>query len=575
MKIVLKSRNVLLLLSLSTLLVDGYIFEGCYSDADGMILQNSGTLSRNVAMNINSDCAEYCRNAGFAVSSTRGRNCYCTNSLPTPQLFSARSTNAGGAGGSCVTPCPGSALATLGLNRPCQNDECCGGPNAYSVHLVGSIDALLQLERRVIQGVMAQNNSILYQKFPHLKGNLFSGWRQILSDGSHGTSDSSYSPESKVTGRPLPTYTATKSDSGSNKFYTLDIDYPEDATLFEVSQKLIPSSSHTGTVYFVYRDAAGNTVRYSYKPSVTINRDTFITESVPEGVRGVRRLTLGYLGPQNIFLWEAKGKGHMRLNLEVLASGVSASSDGIGGIKTYKLLYDTHSKAETLTEPGLQQGLSQLDMSVINMEKVLDFQETPEETPLGSRFQCVFTFAGDSSDCLRRYQVQSVFEETFSTQAGLDVRVTVGAEFAAGALFTSFKTTFELSIGVSFSFGYSATTTTSMTNVFQISASPPAGSKAVIFFSESHIPTMLKWRATIRASGDLKLTVNGVQKELDISELLVSTQRNLFAFGSIDYGKEHFIIGHVQITDVNGNLINNMEESQQIMTNAESGLQNQ
>ena len=127
-----------------------------------------------------------------------------------------------------------------------------------------------------------------------------------------------------------------------------------------------------------------------------------------------------------------------------------------------------------------------------------------------------------------------------------------------------------MSIGFSFSFGYTASTTTSTTNTFTIGASPPAGSNALIFFTESHIPTQLKWRATIVASGDVRVAINGVQKTFDISQLLLFSQRNLFAFGTIDYGKEHFIIGHVQITDVNGNLLMSNEEMQKITTTAEA-----
>ena len=57
-------------------------------------------------------------------------------------------------------------MAKLEHPRDCIGDECCGGPTAYSVYLVGSIDALLQLERRVIQGLLSQDRYILKDLFP-------------------------------------------------------------------------------------------------------------------------------------------------------------------------------------------------------------------------------------------------------------------------------------------------------------------------------------------------------------------------------------------------------------------------
>ena len=204
------------------------------------------------------------------------------------------------------------------------------------------------------------------------------------------------------------------------------------------------------------------------------------------------------------------------------------------------------------------------------MDKVLDFDETLEENPLGSKFQCRFTYTGDNQDCERRYAVTSSFTESFNTQVGLDITVTNSVSLTADVLLAKATKAFEVSIGFSFSFGYTASTTTSTTNTFTIGASPPAGSNALIFFTESHIPTQLKWRATIVASGDVRVAINGVQKTFDISQLLLFSQRNLFAFGTIDYGKEHFIIGHVQITDVNGNLLMSNEEMQKITTTAEA-----
>ena len=64
-------------------------------------------------------------------------------------VYRADSKFTAGNGGPCSTVCLGVATTTS-----CHEDECCGGRNATSVYIVGSIDALKQLERRVIDKVM-------------------------------------------------------------------------------------------------------------------------------------------------------------------------------------------------------------------------------------------------------------------------------------------------------------------------------------------------------------------------------------------------------------------------------------
>ena len=122
--------------------IDGY-FEGCYSDSHNS-LTASGTYHQRFAHNTNSICVKLCKEKGFAVASTRGQDCYCSNSLPVPALHFSRDKKAAGNGGPCSTLCPG---AFVGGN--CQGDECCGGTSAFSVYIVGHIDILKELINRI------------------------------------------------------------------------------------------------------------------------------------------------------------------------------------------------------------------------------------------------------------------------------------------------------------------------------------------------------------------------------------------------------------------------------------------
>ena len=104
------------------------VFDGCYSDTKAQILGKPGWTSES-DHNINANCIITCSEKGYTVASTQGRNCYCTNSLPLPQLHHANDRYAAGNGGPCSLTCPG-AITT----RACQLDECCGGENAYTVY---------------------------------------------------------------------------------------------------------------------------------------------------------------------------------------------------------------------------------------------------------------------------------------------------------------------------------------------------------------------------------------------------------------------------------------------------------
>ena len=120
-------------------------FEGCFSDSVNAILPNAQKYESS--NNINHDCIDKCAEDGFPISSTKGTTCYCTDDFPLPRLRKANDPEASGTDGPCSTTCPGASIA--GTNTPCVGEECCGGPNAYSVYLSGEIDLLKQFLQRI------------------------------------------------------------------------------------------------------------------------------------------------------------------------------------------------------------------------------------------------------------------------------------------------------------------------------------------------------------------------------------------------------------------------------------------
>ena len=120
-------------------------FEGCFSDSVNAILPSAQKYESSD--NLNHDCIDKCAEDGFPISSTKGTTCYCTHDFPLARLHKGSDPEASGTDGPCSTTCPGASIA--GTNIPCVGEECCGGPNAYSVYLSGEIDLLKQFLLRI------------------------------------------------------------------------------------------------------------------------------------------------------------------------------------------------------------------------------------------------------------------------------------------------------------------------------------------------------------------------------------------------------------------------------------------
>ena len=120
------------------------LFEGCYRDTHNSLTAKGNHHQRLPRTNTNARCVGICRSRGFAVAATKGDNCYCSNSLPVPELHPPTDRKAAGNGGPCSTVCPGAFVTSN-----CRGDECCGGETAYSVYILDSIDILKELVNRI------------------------------------------------------------------------------------------------------------------------------------------------------------------------------------------------------------------------------------------------------------------------------------------------------------------------------------------------------------------------------------------------------------------------------------------
>ena len=168
----------------------------------------------------------------------------------------------------------------------------------------------------------------------------------------------------------------------------------------------------------------------------------------------------------------------------------------------------------------------------------------------------------------KSYEVTTSFSESWSTEHGFDISITVGTEFEAGALFTKAKTTFELSTGYSFSSGYEKSKGIDVTESFSVETVAAGGTKVVTRFFKSEAPVEVKWRADIFASGYILVEDygSGSRKvsEPNIVVILTYDERKFFAFGTIDYGDRKMMIARSETRDRNGNLVQVTDDTKDV-----------
>ena len=408
-------------------------FEGCFTDTQGNTLQNA--LVFDNSDNINHDCVDQCAEAGYAVASTKGSNCYCTNVLPLPREYDAGDPQSSGTDGPCSTTCPGAAIA--GSSAACQGTECCGGPNAYSVYLSGEIDALKQLLRRVTEAHFRRK-----------------GIKKDTSCPCHCS----------------------------------DI-----SKLVQCSTKLVVDIIASYTVY---------------------------------------------------------------------AYAKSVNSQGVQSIKNCSLITSPKFRRESFGCKDLASfpNDNYLDLVVQSIDRQLETEEPIQEEP-ATDFDIINDniHGSEPKTVGKEYSVSTSFDETWSTEHGLDITATIGAEFEAGALFAKATISFELSIGYSFASGYEKSTGESVTETFSVETTAAPGTTVETRFYKSYMPVEVKWRADIFAHGlvHVKEVLHnpGFATPKNIVQLLSYDERKLFAFGTLDYGERKTMIARSYTRDASGNLV--------------------
>ena len=108
---------------------DSYEVEGCFSS-----LFASGLTKDLEVHNSNLECQEACRDQGYILAATKGSQCHCGNIYPKGHKVDDNQ---------CSTKCRSFTDECYGPQ------DCCGGPSAYSLSVVGNIDVAKQVLRRL------------------------------------------------------------------------------------------------------------------------------------------------------------------------------------------------------------------------------------------------------------------------------------------------------------------------------------------------------------------------------------------------------------------------------------------
>lgn len=250
----------------------------------------------------------------------------------------------------------------------------------------------------------------------------------------------------------------------------------------------------------------------------------------------------------------------------IIAHGQSVSSSGRGTAKTLELTWGSASRGETLREITKPEGLEETSLKVRSIEKLLESEEPISEEPFtSSDIMCDNLFGGSDLECQKEYSETTGFSETWTTQHGFNIQTTFGRTIEASYLFVKATASFELSIGYSLTSGYSKTKSSDITEGFTFTGTAAPGTKVEVRFYKSQVPVSAKWRATVFADGYILLRFGGVvEKKVHLSRVLTQTQRQLFAFGTLNYGKRLTITGRTKTVDRNGNIVTERDQERPV-----------
>lgn len=249
-------------------------------------------------------------------------------------------------------------------------------------------------------------------------------------------------------------------------------------------------------------------------------------------------------------------------DLSVNVTGQSVDSAGYGEIMSVKLTRRVDGTEELVEDNEPPPNLEECYLDVKEMDKQIQSEEPIHEEPYSDwDIVCDNTHGWREITCEKSYEETIGFEESWTTEHGFDLSTTVGTEFESSAIFAKATYVFELNTGYSFTSSYTSTQTSEVTEGFNIIVPVPVGAKVEVRLFKSMMPVMVKWRSVFAAEGYVLVDFGSIlQKKFHLSQVMTYEQRQLYAFGTIDYGERPTLIARINVMDEDGNVIESDEQ---------------
>ena len=242
--------------------------------------------------------------------------------------------------------------------------------------------------------------------------------------------------------------------------------------------------------------------------------------------------------------------------ISIILKATNLDSSGVHQLKTVKVDFINGNPTEA-EEISAIDGLQETELILRSLEKLLESEEPILEEPYTEWDMLCDNYFGDGDlDCRKVFSETTGSSETYTTTHGVNIGVKIGLEVTSDLLFVKSKKTFEFSVGYSFTHGYTTTSSDSETETFWMSTTAHTGTKVEVRFFKSDQSVKVKWRARFHADGEVLIRYGGTfEKIVDLSRVLTYDQRELYAFGTIDYGERPTVIARTQTLDRDGNII--------------------
>ena len=242
--------------------------------------------------------------------------------------------------------------------------------------------------------------------------------------------------------------------------------------------------------------------------------------------------------------------------ISIIIKSTNLDSNGERQLKTVKVDFINGIPTEA-EEIEAVEGQQETELILRSLQRLLESEEPIKEEPFANFDVLCDNYFGDGDLVCRKIFSETIgSEETFTTTHGVNIGVKIGLEVENNYIYAKSKKTFELSVGYSFTHGYSSTTSESKTEEFTMTTSAKTGTKIEVRFFKSDQPLKVKWRARFHADGEVLIRYGGTfEKMVDLSRVLTYDQRELYAFGTIDYGERPTMIARTKTVDRDGNII--------------------